>query len=358
MTNLTLNTLTPAQQTILEAAASRTDGSIHPVPDYLKGGASKKVIKVLKAKGLINDFDRITALGYSTVDPNLIAPESTDETPADLETESADEIIDKATEDQEEASADEAPENLVQETSDEPPTSLAMEPNDADDTTTTEALATDDDDPATAMLLTANGADTAEEATDATMIPSTATETSEANEPLVADTVTRDTVTYETNASIGTDKTTVEDEETANELPASLGMELATDVDDEAEAFSAPEAAFNATYEPPTDFPLETINPTNFEQDVVIAEQALAEIKPRRTRDDTKKAKVIAMLKRPEGATAAQIAEATGWQGHTIRGFLSIAKKKLGLDISTNRVRMVGPNKQGSPGSFTTYFAE
>ncbi|MBF0424002.1 MAG: DUF3489 domain-containing protein, partial [Magnetococcales bacterium] len=99
-------------------------------------------------------------------------------------------------------------------------------------------------------------------------------------------------------------------------------------------------------------------DPANFEQDVVAAEQSLAEIKPRRTRENTKQSKVIEMLKRPEGATTAQIAEATGWQPHSIRGFLSIAKKKLGLDISTNRVRMVGPNKQGSPGSFTTYYAE
>ncbi|HAT49005.1 MAG TPA: hypothetical protein DCS88_01550 [Alphaproteobacteria bacterium] len=96
--------------------------------------------------------------------------------------------------------------------------------------------------------------------------------------------------------------------------------------------------------------------PHDFETEVIAAEQAIA--KTPKVRDNTKKAKVIEMLKRPEGATAAQIAEATGWQGHTIRGFLSIAKKKLGLVITTNRLKMVGPNQQGSPGSFTTYFAE
>ena len=89
MTNLTQNSLTPAQQTILEAAAGRADGSIHPVPDYLKGGAAKKVIKVLKAHGLIDDADRITALGHSTVDPDSTTP--TDEAPAGMETEPADE---------------------------------------------------------------------------------------------------------------------------------------------------------------------------------------------------------------------------------------------------------------------------
>ncbi|MBF0140766.1 MAG: DUF3489 domain-containing protein [Magnetococcales bacterium] len=128
---------------------------------------------------------------------------------------------------------------------------------------------------------------------------------------------------------------------------------------DEAKDFATAEIVFDASLESPADISPKTDN--EFEADVVAAEQAaeqvLEEIKPRRTRENTKQSKVIEMLKRPEGATAAQIAEATGWQNHTIRGFLSIAKKKLGLDISTNRVRVVGPNQQGSPGSFTTYFA-
>ena len=75
-----------------------------------------------------------------------------------------------------------------------------------------------------------------------------------------------------------------------------------------------------------------------------------------KTREGTKQAAMIAMLRRPEGATVEQIAEATGWQNHTIRGAIAGAlKKKLGLTITTERVRMVGPNKEGARGSYTIY---
>jgi hypothetical protein len=47
---------------------------------------------------------------------------------------------------------------------------------------------------------------------------------------------------------------------------------------------------------------------------------------------------VIAMLKRPEGATIAQICEATGWMPHTVRGtFAGAFKKKLGLQITSTK---------------------
>ena len=57
-----------------------------------------------------------------------------------------------------------------------------------------------------------------------------------------------------------------------------------------------------------------------------------------RTRDNSKQAQVIAMLKRPEGATIAQICAATGWQAHTVRGtFAGAFKKKLGLEITSSK---------------------
>jgi hypothetical protein len=70
----------------------------------------------------------------------------------------------------------------------------------------------------------------------------------------------------------------------------------------------------------------------------------------------TKQAQMIEMLKRPEGATVEQIAAATAWQHHTIRGAISGAlKKKLGLTIEAARSREVGPNKTGAKGSSTVY---
>src|ERR687891_740467 len=73
-------------------------------------------------------------------------------------------------------------------------------------------------------------------------------------------------------------------------------------------------------------------------------------------RAGTKQALMIELLKRPEGATVAQIAAATGWQRHTIRGAIAGAlKKKLGLTVEATRTREVGPNKTGAKGSSTVY---
>ncbi len=57
-----------------------------------------------------------------------------------------------------------------------------------------------------------------------------------------------------------------------------------------------------------------------------------------RTRANSKQAMVIEMLRRSEGATIAQICEATGWQAHTVRGTLAgPLKKKRGLNIFSEK---------------------
>jgi uncharacterized protein (DUF2336 family) len=58
----------------------------------------------------------------------------------------------------------------------------------------------------------------------------------------------------------------------------------------------------------------------------------------RKTRDGTKQAMIIELLKRPGGATLAEIVEATGWQAHTVRGAMAGAlKKKLGLTVTSEK---------------------
>jgi len=66
---------------------------------------------------------------------------------------------------------------------------------------------------------------------------------------------------------------------------------------------------------------------------------------PRRARAQTganearsnKKAEVIAMMKRARGVTLAEITEATGWQKHTVRGFVSILGSKGGEKIESSK---------------------
>lgn len=75
----------------------------------------------------------------------------------------------------------------------------------------------------------------------------------------------------------------------------------------------------------------------------------------RKPREGTKQEAVLALLCRTEGATVAQIAEATNWASHTCRGFLAGLKKK-GMPVTVlERVRQVGPNKEGAKGSYSVY---
>jgi hypothetical protein len=76
---------------------------------------------------------------------------------------------------------------------------------------------------------------------------------------------------------------------------------------------------------------------------------------PRPPRAGTKRAAMLALLRRPEGASGRAIAEATGWAPHTVRGFL-VGLKRRGIAVQVHqRVRQVGPGKEGAKGSFTVY---
>ena len=51
---------------------------------------------------------------------------------------------------------------------------------------------------------------------------------------------------------------------------------------------------------------------------------------------DTKKERVLELLRRKEGATISEIAKATDWQNHSIRGFISgTVTQKMGLTVES-----------------------
>ena len=58
-----------------------------------------------------------------------------------------------------------------------------------------------------------------------------------------------------------------------------------------------------------------------------------------KVREGTKQAALVEMLRRPKGATIAEIVEATGWQPHTVRGaFAGALRKRFGLTVTSEKL--------------------
>jgi Protein of unknown function (DUF3489) len=60
--------------------------------------------------------------------------------------------------------------------------------------------------------------------------------------------------------------------------------------------------------------------------------------KAKGARDGSKTAKVLELLKRADGVTGKELMKATGWQPHSVRGFLSgTIGKKMGLTVISTK---------------------
>ena len=60
--------------------------------------------------------------------------------------------------------------------------------------------------------------------------------------------------------------------------------------------------------------------------------------KPAKLSAQTKTDKILKLLQRNTGATIAEVAKATGWQRHSVRGFVSgTLKKKQGFEIKSTK---------------------
>jgi hypothetical protein len=56
----------------------------------------------------------------------------------------------------------------------------------------------------------------------------------------------------------------------------------------------------------------------------------------------SKSAKILEMIGRTKGATLAEIVTATGWQAHSVRGFISTAGNKHGIKIESAKNELGG----------------
>ena len=71
---------------------------------------------------------------------------------------------------------------------------------------------------------------------------------------------------------------------------------------------------------------------------VPVGEFLLTREEAMEAREGSKKAAILELLLRPNGATLKDLMAATGWQAHSVRGFISSAiVKKMGLTVESQK---------------------
>lgn len=87
----------------------------------------------------------------------------------------------------------------------------------------------------------------------------------------------------------------------------------------------------------------------------VVKPKATARPRVAKQQPATKAATVLAALQRPSGTTIAELIKATGWQAHSVRGYLSgTVRKKLGLAVISEtspkgRIYRIASASAGNP---------